>query len=234
MLEADPTGLNADQPAAIFVHLERVEAAQVGGYGRRRVHYEGARRRQDKCVDEAMLERHALLIGAGALQAQAAVGFHFDEADTADVHGGVPAGAGFERLADGKAARSASRARHLPALGCAAPVANGEPRSSGHQSGGCGDSAPTRTRPQQQFRRSMIGAKPAQKALEPLDLGVRLTRAIPKVIVSHARSSQSSFCRSCFIPRCRFTRTEAAVMPVRAAISSPVMPSTSRSMSVSR
>ena len=36
------------------------------------------------------------------------------------------------------------------------------------------------------------------------------------------------------MPRCRLTRTDPAVRPVRAAISGPVMPSTSRSVNVSR
>src|ERR1039457_2267721 len=111
LLEADPAAQNAHQPAAIFVHFERVEAAQIGGYGRGRVHHERARRRPDKGVDQAVLERHALLVRAGALQAQAAIGLHVDDADIADVYGDMTACAGFKGLADGQAAGSGPRPR---------------------------------------------------------------------------------------------------------------------------
>src|SRR5207302_8430331 len=41
-------------------------------------------------------------------------------------------------------------------------------------------------------------------------------------------------CRNCCIPRCKLTRTEPCVSPVRAAISGPVIPSTRRRISGSR
>ena len=55
-----------------------------------------------------------------------------------------------------------------------------------------------------------------------------------RFICRHRLSSASIRCLSRAIPRCRLTRTEPCVMPVRAAISGPVSPSTSRSIIVSR
>ena len=49
-----------------------------------------------------------------------------------------------------------------------------------------------------------------------------------------ALALSASRSRSIFMPRWRFTRTEAGVNPVSDAISGPVIPSTSRSVSVSR
>ncbi len=79
-----------------------------------------------------------------------------------------------------------------------------------------------------QRRRGRRLCEDAQSALEPLDVRIRIAALVPEV-VGHV-----SFSRSSFIPRCRFTRTDAAVSPVRSAISAPVIPSTSRSISVSR
>ena len=47
-------------------------------------------------------------------------------------------------------------------------------------------------------------------------------------------SIRARFSRSICIPRCKFTRTDPAVSPVRSAISGPVIPSTNRKISVSR
>src|SRR5205085_2873990 len=82
--------------------------------------------------------------------------------------------------------------------------------------------------------RLSLKTQAAKRLLKLFDVGVYLARPIPQIIVFHGRSSRPSFSRNSFMPRCRLTRTEAAVMPVRAAISGPVMPSTSRSTRVSR
>ena len=61
---------------------------------------------------------------------------------------------------------------------------------------------------------------------------VRLSRAVPEILIVHTLIP--NFSRSSFIPRCRLTRTESGVRPVRSAISGPVRPSTRRRTSVSR
>ena len=75
-------------------------------------------------------------------------------------------------------------------------------------------------------------------ALQPCDLWIGRAAAVPQIVVVHGvhgiHASAPSRSRSCFMPRWRFTRTDAGVRPVRAAISGPVIPSTSRSTSVSR
>ena len=91
-------------------------------------------------------------------------------------------------------------------------------------------------------RRSAFGAstatwsgrsKTAEHLLEPLR---RRDRASPEPSTDsrHSLACHPSFSRSSFIPRCRFTRTDAGVSPDRSAISAPLIPSTSRISSVSR
>ena len=80
--------------------------------------------------------------------------------------------------------------------------------------------------PQLERRRRRGLREDVQGPLDPLDLRVAAP-CVPEV-VAHV-----SFSRSSFMPRCRLTRTDPGVSPVRSAISSPVMPSTSRSTSVS-
>ena len=68
-----------------------------------------------------------------------------------------------------------------------------------------------------------------------VDLRIRFAGPVPEIAVVHrAPRCASSASRSRFMPRWRLTRTDAGVRPVRSAISCPVMPSTSRSTSVSR
>src|SRR2546422_6405606 len=79
----------------------------------------------------------------------------------------------------------------------------------------------------------------AEHQFEPLDFGVRIARSVPKVIVVHGVCLVpclylESWLRSSCMPRCKLTRTEPGVSPVRAAISVPVMPSTRRKIRVSR
>src|SRR5207249_5740909 len=84
-----------------------------------------------------------------------------------------------------------------------------------------------------QFRRRAIGPERRKEAFETLHFGVRLPRAIPKIVVTHEASLPSNFSLRSFIPRCRFTRTDAGVSPVRSAISGPDIPSTRRRTRVS-
>src|SRR5829696_6004973 len=63
-----------------------------------------------------------------------------------------------------------------------------------------------------------------QNLFQLLYLRIGLTSLVPQIIFFHKPSINPSRSRSCFMPRCRLTRTDAAVRPVRAAISGPVMP----------
>src|ERR1700720_1819085 len=74
----------------------------------------------------------------------------------------------------------------------------------------------------------------AENFFEPLNLRIGFSRSVPQVVVVHKRSLMPSFSRKSFMPRCKLTLTDAAVRPVRKAISGPVIPSTSRNTSVSR
>src|SRR5215472_2290127 len=100
--------------------------------------------------------------------------------------------------------------------------------------------------------------KSSKDPFQPLHLRIRFARPIPQIVVvscngfvwclvflpipHHCDSCcglsfltlERKAARSCCIPRCKLTRTEPVVIPVRAAISGPVMPSTSRRISVSR
>ena len=77
------------------------------------------------------------------------------------------------------------------------------------------------------------GPQGAEHSLESLDL--RDPPRSDPTDTRHSRwASPCSRARSNFMPRCRFTRTDAGVSPVRSAISGPVMPSIRRSANVSR
>src|SRR5262245_56210601 len=65
-------------------------------------------------------------------------------------------------------------------------------------------------------------SQPTQDLLKFLHFRIWLTCFVPQVVVVHFASSIASFSRRSFIPRCKFTRTDAGVRPVRAAISGPV------------
>src|SRR5258705_3037976 len=82
--------------------------------------------------------------------------------------------------------------------------------------------------------RPRLIAQCSQDLLELLNLRVRLTGLVPQVFFFHTLSLMLSLSRNSFMPRCRLTRTEAGVSPVRVAISGPVIPSTSLKTSVSR
>ncbi len=75
-----------------------------------------------------------------------------------------------------------------------------------------------------------------QQSLERHRVVVALAAAIPQVVVAraHDRPASVKSGRSFAMPRVRFTRTEPCVMPVSAAISGPLRPSTKRRTSVSR
>ena len=77
----------------------------------------------------------------------------------------------------------------------------------------------------------MVADKDIEKARH---LGIRLAGAVPQIVALGCAAHDFSFSRSNFMPRCRFTRTEAGVSPVCTAISGPVSPSTSRRIKVSR
>src|SRR4029450_8018668 len=75
-----------------------------------------------------------------------------------------------------------------------------------------------------------------EQGLEARHFRIRLTRTVPeiRVLVGLGLLHRSSFSRSIVMPRCRLTRTDAGVSPVRSAISGLVSPSTSLRTSVSR
>src|SRR5882762_3073947 len=96
-------------------------------------------------------------------------------------------------------------------------------------------------------RRGLILPVAAQRRFQFLNFRVRLSGAVPQIIVLHRlfllahvalnpwlSAALSSFSRKSRMPRKRLTRTEPCVSPVRSAISGPVIPSTSRRMSGSR
>src|SRR5262249_37867941 len=79
--------------------------------------------------------------------------------------------------------------------------------------------------------------EPSEEVLEPADLRIRRTAAVPQVVVvvlAHPDPPWAILSRRSFIPRCRLTRTDPWVIPVREAISGPVIPSTRRRIKVSR
>src|ERR1051325_10302919 len=80
------------------------------------------------------------------------------------------------------------------------------------------------------FQRSRSITQSAEDFFKLLDLGIRFACLVPQVFAAnshHEPSVKPSFPRNSFMPRCRLTRTDAAVSPGRAAISGPVIPSTS-------
>src|SRR6202171_5621141 len=96
-------------------------------------------------------------------------------------------------------------------------------------------------------RRRLIVPVAAQRRFQFLNFRVRLSGAVPQIIVLHRLfllahvalnprlpAALSSLSRKSRMPRKRLTRTEPCVSPVRSAISGPVIPSTSRRMSGSR
>ena len=87
-----------------------------------------------------------------------------------------------------------------------------------------GEAAPRRRAGRQQERRVLVAIRLEQR-LEADDLRIGLAGAVPQVVVvRRARRvvrHRFSFSRSIFMPRCRFTRTEPGVRPVRSAISGP-------------
>src|SRR5205085_6131571 len=85
-----------------------------------------------------------------------------------------------------------------------------------------------------QFESARAVSELTEQSFEPLDILVGLARLVPKVVAHTPRPLIPNRSRRSFMPRCRFTRTEAGCSPVRAAISGPVMPSTRRSTRVSR
>ena len=111
----------------------------------------------------------------------------------------------------------------------------------------------------QERRDGVIVPETSERTLELLNLWIWQARAIPEVVVlrralfvfvchlpqpclpmprrfgAFASAPRGpSFSRNCRIPRFKFTRTEPCERPVFAAISGPVMPSTSRKIRVSR
>src|SRR6266540_6055175 len=96
---------------------------------------------------------------------------------------------------------------------------------------------PQPDRARRQWRERRLVAIAHEQCLETHYLFVGRASAVPQVIgsrdlgilrpiVSRVVVHRSSFSRSSFMPRCRFTRTDAGVSPVRSAISGPVIPST--------
>src|ERR1035437_10116317 len=108
------------------------------------------------------------------------------------------------------------------------------------------------------YRSGAVMSELCEQSFQPLDFRIGLARSIPQIVValclwvvfgavvfrvhdygvsccgSLLLGFGLSFARSWCMPRCRLTRTEPGVRPVRAAISGPVMPSTSRRINVSR
>src|SRR5581483_7473395 len=105
---------------------------------------------------------------------------------------------------------------------------------SGQQEGGgnAADYGVAQARPAANGDHAAAVPERLQQMLQPLDLRIGHARLVPQ-IVAHARL-RARASRSKCMPRCRFTRTEPSVRPVRSEISGPLMPSTRRRTRVSR
>ena len=146
--------------------------------------------------------------------------------------------------------------RRTPSLvrACALVALAGAVACGGGQKGGAGSPGAAATRPASDAAPVPVhvgqvesGRAPrmvrATGSFEADDLGVGRSAAVPEIVAAALRLlvvplahrlPPSSRSRSIAIPRCKLTRTESGVRPVWAAISGPVIPSTSRRARVSR
>ena len=248
--EGDPAGCDVEQTDSRLVHFKRIGAAEVHRHGGRSLHGEEARRRPDRGVHFPPSQRKAVVVGPGFEQANARVGIHVNFADYPNADPGARRAVGFQPLSDCQASRrgnafraysrSPFKADHFPRRSFPSQQ---EPACNNQDDCGGSDcqlnavaeenASLSQTQVFGQFRRRAIGPERRKEAFETLHFGVRLPRAIPKIVVTHEASLPSNFSLRSFIPRCRFTRTDAGVSPVRSAISGPDIPSTRRRTRVS-
>ena len=247
--QRDPAGGDAQQARAVLVDVERVRAPEIGCRRRSSADDELARRRGDDRVERPALQGQLMMSLTRRHEAHARIGIDRDLADRADVDARLRRAVGDERLADGNA--SAAGQRRRPDARLAGHAGDFPRRRRAHRAPGTGDhqydgsrggeqqSVPPAARALRvrfgEVWKWRHGPQPAQQLLETLNVGIGRPRSVPQVIVVHGCAGSTPSCsRSIFIPRCRFTRTDPGVRPVRAAISSPVMPSTRRISRVSR
>ena len=223
--------------------LQRVRAPEVDRGGRRRVDEEQPRRRPDQRANLPVVERHAVLAGARRDQPDAAVRLDVHDADrsrrrcrardtpsvvmtspTGSRDGASIARAGDRRRA-GQRLHRPSRRDRIANANHAAPAT----RTSDAAAARTCIAACTAKRRGAHGARAAAGAA-ARRVAVAARAALRGGRPPHRARRSRPRDSRrcaslvrhrSSFSRSIFMPRCRFTRTDPGVRPVRSAISGP-------------